>query len=192
MGQDKALATFLGQPLIQRALARMGQLASEIIVTTNQLDKYAFLGVPLFADIRPGRGALGGLYTALASARHELVAVIACDMPFANPDLLAHQASLLESEAVDAVIPLLAGGYEPLHAIYRKSTCLQAVEWALDNDQWKLVSWLSRVKVRAVTAGECLMFDPLGLAFTNVNTPQELADAEQKARQDDLPTHFSP
>lgn len=183
MGQDKALMPFLGRPLIQRVIERMTPLADEIIVTTNRPEAYAFLGLPLFADLRPGRGALGGLYTALASAGKELLATLACDMPFASPELLAFQTRLLEAENADVVIPLLESGYEPLHAVYRRATCLPAVEWALENDQWKLISWFSKVNVRTLSAAECRVYDPRELAFANVNTPQEVAEAEAKARQ---------
>ena len=182
MGQDKALMPFLGRPLIQRIAERLAPLADEMIVNTNKSGAYDFLGLPLFADVRPGRGALGGLYTAITSASQPLVGVVACDMPFANPSLLAFQARLIQDEAADVVIPLLPGGYEPLHAVYRRETCLAAVEWALDNDQWKLISWFSRVKVREISAEECRPYDPQGLAFSNVNTPQELAEAEILAK----------
>ncbi|MCX6068293.1 MAG: molybdenum cofactor guanylyltransferase [Chloroflexi bacterium] len=188
MGQDKALLPFLGQPLIARVAARMASIADEVIVTTNRPDAYAFLGLPLFADQRAGRGALGGLYTALQAARQPLVAVVACDMPFASPELLAFQARVLEAEAVDVVIPFVqgvdggSGGYEPLHAVYRRETCLPAVEQALDSDQWKVIAWFSKVRVRALTEEECRVHDPGGLAFANVNTPQELSEAEQMAR----------
>jgi len=174
---------FLGQPLIQRVISRMAALADELIITTNRPQDYAFLNLPLFSDLRPGRGALGGLYTALASANQALVATLACDMPFANPDLLAFQARLLEAEGVDVVIPLLDEGYEPLHAVYRRATCQPAVAAAIDQDQWKLISWFPKVRVRALTAEECRRYDPLGLAFANVNTPQEVTQAEAQAQR---------
>ena len=182
MGQDKALMPFLGQPLIQRVVTRITPIADEVIVTTNRPVDYAFLALPLFSDIHPGRGALGGLYTAFFSARQPLVAVVACDMPFANPDLLGFQARILEIEDADVVIPFSKEGYEPLHTVYRRESCLPAVEWALDNDQWKLIAWFSKVKVRALTIEECRRYDPAGLAFSNINTPQELAKAEALAR----------
>ncbi len=182
MGRDKALMPFLGQPLIQRVVSRMAGVADEIIVTTNRPVDFGFLNTALFADVRPGRGALGGLFTALISASQPLIAAVACDMPFASPELIAFQATLLQSEGVDVVIPVTADGYEPLHALYRRETCLPAIEWALDNDQWKLISWFSRVKVRALSTQECLEFDPQGIAFANVNTPQEVAEAEAKAQ----------
>ena len=182
MGQDKALLPFLGQALIQRVIGQVSSIADEIIITTNRPAEYAFLNLPLFTDIRAGRGALGGLYTALASAQEPFVAAIACDMPFVSADLLAYQTRLLETENVDVVIPLSAEGYEPLHCVYRRETCLPVIEWALDNDQWKLIAWFSKVKVRALTLDECRASDPRGLAFRNVNTPQELAEAEKIAR----------
>jgi molybdenum cofactor guanylyltransferase len=182
MGQDKALLSFLGQPLIQRALTRITPIADEVIVTTNRPADYIFLGLPLFSDIHSGRGPLGGLFTALSSASQPLVACVACDMPFVSPGLLAFQARLLEAEAVDVVVPFPKEGYEPLHAVYRRESCLPAVEWALANEQWKLISWFSKVKVRALTTEECRQYDPTGLAFTNINTPQELAEAEDLAR----------
>ncbi len=178
MGQDKALMPFLGQPLIQYIVKGLSSIADEMIVTTNQPEAYQFLGLPLFPDTKPGRGALGGLYTALSSASHPLVAVIACDMPFANPGLAAYQARLIESEDVDVAIPQLLTGYEPLHAVYRRETCLPSVEWAIDNNQWKLISWFSKVRVRSLSLEECNPFDPQELAFYNVNTPEELAGAE--------------
>lgn len=172
---------FLGQPLIQRITTRLAGLADELIITSNQPQAYHFLGLPVHPDLRPGRGALGGLQTALTYASQPLVAIVACDMPFANPQLLSWQAGLLEAEEMDVAIPLTSGGYEPLHAVYRRAACLPAVEWALDNDQWKLISWFSRVRLRTLTQEECQRFDPANLAFANVNTPDELREAEALA-----------
>ncbi|HJW89725.1 MAG TPA: molybdenum cofactor guanylyltransferase, partial [Anaerolineales bacterium] len=90
MGQDKGLVPLLGQPLVARAIQRLGRLADEVLVTTNHTEAYRFLGIPLFPDLIPGVGALSGLYTALSAAQNPLVAVVACDMPFASADLLSY------------------------------------------------------------------------------------------------------
>jgi molybdopterin-guanine dinucleotide biosynthesis protein A len=84
MGEDKALKPFLGRLLIQRVIDRVTPIADELIVTTNRPAEYEFLNLRLVPDLKPGRGALGGLYTAIASAASPLVAVVACDMPFAS------------------------------------------------------------------------------------------------------------
>ena len=182
MGQDKGLLLLLGQPLIARVMARVASLGDEVLVTTNRPEAYRFLGVPLFEDIYPGMGALGGLYTALNVARHPLVAVVACDMPFASPEILAAARQRLLEADVDVVIPQSEDGYEPFHAVYRRDICLPAVKDALEAGERRLISWFPAVKVATLSAEEASRLDPLKLAFWNLNTPEELQQAEQMAR----------
>ena len=182
MGEDKALKTFLGRPLIQRVVERLSPIADELIVTTNRPKEYSFLGPPLFSDLKPGRGPLGGLYTAIASATNPVVAIVACDMPFASPTLLQAANKILVDEGADVVIARGEEGYEPLHAVYRREACLPAIEAAIDADQWKVVAWFPQVKVRLLTPEELKRYDPPGLAFWNVNTPEEFTKAEEIAQ----------
>jgi len=183
MGEDKALKTFLGRPLIQRVVERLSPIADEVIVTTNRPEAYTFLNLRLFPDLKPGRGALGGLYTAIASAAQPIVAVAACDMPFASATLLEAASRLLVEEAADVVIPKSEEGYEPLHAVYRREACLPAIESAIDADKWKVIAWFPQVKVRVLTPDEIKQYDPSGLAFWNVNTPEEFSKAEEIAQR---------
>jgi molybdopterin-guanine dinucleotide biosynthesis protein A len=183
MGENKALIVFNGQPLIQRVVERMEKLGDEILVTTNQPEAYAFLQLPCFLDILPGCGALGGLYTALRVAHHPLVAVIACDMPFANPELLAYQREVLLAASPDAAIPRLPGGLEPFHAIYSKATCLPLVQTALEKGLRRVDAWMSQADIRYITSEEIARYDPYGLAFLNVNTPTELDEALRMDRE---------
>lgn len=181
MGQDKALMPFLGRPLIERIIARVAPIADEIIITTNEPQAYQFLGLPLFADLYPERGALGGLHTALACASHPLVAVLACDMPFASPNLIKFQVKILSDENVDVVIPGGPEGLEPLHSLYRRETCLPACQGAILADQWKLISWFPQVNVRTLQPEEIRPYDQAGLVFWNLNTPEEFKRAEAMA-----------
>ncbi|MBP6179810.1 MAG: molybdenum cofactor guanylyltransferase [Anaerolineales bacterium] len=182
MGEDKALKPFLGRPLIQRVIERLSPLADEVIVTTNRPVDYAFLNLRLVADLKPGRGALGGLYTAIASAADLFVAVVACDMPFASPVFFEGARRLIVQEGADVVVAKTEEGYEPFHALYRRETCLPAIEAAIAADQWKVISWFSQVKVRVLTPDEMKGFDPSGLCFWNLNTPEEFSEAESRAQ----------
>ncbi len=173
---------FLGRPLILQVIERLSAFADEIIITTNHPADYAFLGLPLFADLWPGRGALGGLYTALASASHTLVAVAACDMPFASRALFEYERDLLVESDADVVIPSTAEGLEPLHAVYRRATCLPAILSALDKGAWKLIAWFPQLQVRTLTPAETAHYDPHGLVFWNLNTPEEFQQAEAMSR----------
>jgi molybdopterin-guanine dinucleotide biosynthesis protein A len=185
MGQDKALMPFLGRPLIQRVVDRLSPIADEVLVTTNNPDGYRFLNYCLFPDLIPGRGALGGLYTALSSAVCEAVAVVACDMPFASAELLEAAIRLLVDEVADVVIPDSGDGLEPLHAVYRRETCIPAIKAAIDANKWRLISWFPQVRVRILRPDEIKLHDPSGLAFWNLNTPEEFSEAEQLASKGD-------
>ena len=162
MGEDKALKSFLGRPLIQRVIDRLTPIADELIVTTNRPAEYAFLNLRLVPDLKPGRGALGGLYTAIASAAHPFVAVVACDMPFASPIFFEGAIRLMVEEEADVVIAKSEEGHEPLHALYRCETCLPAIESAIEADLWKVVAWFPQVNVRVLTPEDVRRYDPTG------------------------------
>ena len=181
MGQDKSIMTFNGEVLIRRVLNRLAGLANEVMIVAPRNHAYLSLGIKVEPDILPGRGPLGGLYTALNKSFNQEVALIACDMPFVNPGLLLHQLEILISDNVDVVVPSSDKGLEPLHAIYRKETSLPAVKEALDSGERRLVSWFPNVKVRILTQKETNPFDPGGLMFLNINTPEEFSKAEKLA-----------
>jgi molybdopterin-guanine dinucleotide biosynthesis protein A len=183
MGADKALLPFLGQPLILRPLNHLAGLADEVLVTSNHAESYRFLGLTPISDLLPGYGALGGLYTALSVARYPFVALVACDMPFASLEIFALELVLLQETGVDAVVPRYTGGTEPFHAVYRRESCLPFVRSSLQAGKRRVDSWFSEVNIRYLEAEEMLPYDPEGLAFLNINTPEELQEAERLARE---------
>jgi molybdopterin-guanine dinucleotide biosynthesis protein A len=185
LGEDKALRPFLGRPLIQRVVERLAPIADEILVTSNRPEDYAFLGLRLVPDLLPGRGALGGLYTAVASASCPIVVVAACDLPFASLALLEAAVRLLVQEGMDVVVPRSAGGLEPMHAVYRRGPCLAVIKAAIESNRLKATDWFPGVHVRELSPGEIAAADPSGLAFWNVNTLDEFRQAEERAKLDE-------
>jgi molybdopterin-guanine dinucleotide biosynthesis protein A len=183
MGSDKALLPFLGQPMILRVLNRLAKIADEVLVTSNQPENYRFLGLTPIPDLLPDHGALGGLYTALSAALHPYVAVVACDMPFASPELFAVELAMLRETGVDGVIPRGEAGTEPFHAVYRCDTCLTYIRSALDAGRRRVDAWFSQVNIRYLAPAEYLPYDPDQLAFLNINTLEELNEAEKIANQ---------
>ena len=185
MGQNKALMEFCGQPLIARVVERIRPAVDEMLMSTQEPELYAFLGLPMYADIFPGKGALGGLYTALKAARGERVVVVGCDMPFVSRAMLTRMLAVMDAEGADVVIPETENGLEPLHAVYRRETCLPAVEGALAREQRRMIAWFGEVRVRVFGRQEVAAVDPLGWAFLNVNTPEEFAEAQERAVRED-------
>lgn len=183
MGQDKALMPFLGRPLIERQVRLIESPSAQILVITNQPEAYQFLGLLLVSDLLPGVGPLGGLYTALSAASTPIVTVVACDMPFLSRVLLLAQGDLLVIEDVDVVIPRTEEGPEPLHASYRRETCLPAVRAALEAGERKMIAWFSAVRVREMPVEEIALYDPQLRSFINVNRPEDYQAAEALARR---------
>jgi len=178
MGTDKSFVRVLGRPLIEDLLAQLGGLGAETLIITNRPADYAYLGVPLFGDVLPGKGALGGLYSAVSCAQQPHVLCVACDMPFVVPPLLDHLISLIPEG--DAIVPRLAGEAEPFRAIYSRA-CLPAMQAALEAGKMRVISFFPAVRVRFVDEAELDRFDPQHLSFFNVNTPEDLETARRLA-----------
>jgi molybdopterin-guanine dinucleotide biosynthesis protein A len=177
LGSDKALLPLAGRPLIEHLLMRIDDLVDDILVTTNRPQDYDFLGVRLVSDPVPDLGALNGLHTALDAAREKSVLVLACDMPFVSRPLLEHLISL--ASQADVVVPHQEGNFEPLHAIYKKQVCLPAIEAALAAGEKRLISFYHMVHVLPVEGSDLSRLDPRGLSFFNINTLDDLAQAER-------------
>jgi molybdenum cofactor guanylyltransferase len=179
MGRDKGLVELAGKPLVSHIIDRLGSLAGEVLITTNDPPSYAAFGIRTAADTDPGAGALDGLFTALTAAAGDPVLVVACDMPFASRPLAAHLLAL--SATAEAVVPRPGEEFEPLFAVYRRS-CAAAIRRALDGGRRRVISFFTEVDLRVVEADDIRSIDPDPLAFFNVNTPADLAEAERQLR----------
>ena len=191
MGQSKALVPFAGRPLICRMVERLSPVADELIITTNEGEKLAFLAdqypnlnIRLVPDLHNYRGALPGIHTALDAATHPFVAIVACDMLFASARLVVAEAMAMNESGADAVVPVNKHGYEPFHAIYRRATCLPAVSELLESGDKRAQSFYDRVDIREFTQAEVLQAEPMGGCFINANTPDELRKLEEQFVED--------
>ena len=181
MGQSKALVPFAGRPLICRMVERLSPVADELVITTNEAGRLAFLhdefqrqSIRLAADLHDRRGALPGLHTALESASNPFVAVVACDMVFASPRLVVAEAQAMRESGADVVVPVNKHGYEPFHALYRREGCLSPIRDLLEAGENRAQALYDKVKVREFTQAEVFEAEPRGACFVNANTPDEL------------------
>ncbi len=185
LGREKALEEIGGERLIDRAVARVAPLSTEVILVMRPGQPTPPLPtepeVKTVTDRYPGKGSLGGIYTGLyySSSFHNLA--IACDMPFLNVALLHHLIEL--SPDFDVVIPLIKGNAEPLHAVYSKN-CLAPIEALLKRGRLRIVDFFPSVRVRYMGESEVDQFDPQHLSFFNINTEEDLAKARIIAKQE--------
>jgi molybdopterin-guanine dinucleotide biosynthesis protein A len=177
MGRDKAFIPLAGKPLIEHLIARIQGLGDELLITTNQPQAYTHLGIRTVSDSIQRGGALVGIHTALTSANGDTVLVLACDMPFVSRPLLEHQLDLAPS--ADIIIPRIGEHFEPLHAVYQVHSCLPAVESAIAAGEERIINLFTHLRVLPVERATLEQLDPQGHSFFNVNTPDDLAHAEQ-------------
>lgn len=119
MGADKSFILLDGKPLIRHVIDRLEPLAIPMIIITNQPEKYAQFALPLFKDVIPDRGSLGGLYSAVSYSQTDHILCVACDMPFLNTDLL--HFLIAQRQGHDAIGPRIGERTEGLHVVYQKT-----------------------------------------------------------------------
>ncbi|MDA8123122.1 MAG: formate dehydrogenase accessory sulfurtransferase FdhD [Deltaproteobacteria bacterium] len=170
MGSNKALLPYQDGRFIEAIHRRMAGLFQEVLVVTNTPEAFDFLPCRKVTDVIPGMGALSGIHSGLRHCETPRVFAVACDMPYLNPALIRHLASL--SEGNDVVVPESEKGLEPLHAVYGR-TALPFMEEALQAGKGRIVSFFDKVRVRKVGREEVARFDPSFQSFRNINTPDD-------------------
>lgn len=176
LGQDKAFLKVNGQSLVERIIDRLAQLSEEIIIVTNDVDRYEHLEATVVTDVVPGKAALGGLHSGLQSASNPHSLVVACDMPFLNLSLLRYMQGFVGS--CDVVIPRVGEFAEALHAFYSKS-CLPYIEKQLQSGDLQVSHFFPAMRVRYVEQEEIETFDPDHLSFFNINSQEDLERARE-------------
>lgn len=186
-GQDKGLLLLQGQPLAQRALARLAPQVGPLAISANRhLDQYAAWGHPVWPDdavftseagaeaegtATRHHGPLAGLATALARASTPWLAAVPCDSPAFPPDLVAQLAALATAQGV-ALVHAAAPGPDgqwrdqPLFCLLHQR-CLPSLRQALSQRERKVLLWM-HAQAHAVWRCED------GAAFANLNTPEAL------------------
>ncbi len=181
-GHPKPLLAVGGRRIIDRLLAAARAAVDHVFIVTNDPAGYESLGVPVVTDVRPGAGALGGIYTALLRSPARQTLVLAGDLPFVSPAFLRHLAA--RGREVDLAIARTRAGYEPLCASYSRA-CADPIRRLLDAGRFKAAD-VAGLEVRVLELGpaELEAFDP-DVVFFNVNTPDDYARAVELARRID-------
>lgn len=182
MGRDKRLLPWGvdadGQPrtLLQSVVDKLTSVAADVIVVAN--DRPEVRGARVVPDAIPGSGSLGGILSGIEAARHERVFAAAADMPFLNLALVRDLLDRLEGQ--DAVVPVVDGRPEPLHAVYGPAVAT-AARRQIARGQLKIALAFEGLDVVRVPEAELRVLDPELLSFRNVNTPEDYAGARKDA-----------
>ncbi|MFZ2099918.1 MAG: molybdenum cofactor guanylyltransferase MobA [Oricola sp.] len=180
-GRDKALLPLGGKPMIERVSERLGGQVREIAINANgDPERFAFLGLPIVADeIGDYAGPLAGIQSAMkwAAARnagYTHIVTVAADTPFFPVDLIARFVDAAPSEMA-IVTARSAGGDHPVFALWPLALAGDLEAWLRDGGNLKVRDWIARhdAAAREFSSGENGV-DP----FFNINTPEDLSEAE--------------
>ena len=185
MGQNKALLPLGEASLIEHVIRHMRRVTDELLLITNAPAEYAHLGLPMYTDMIPDAGALGGIYTGLTHASHGVVLCVACDSPFLVPNLLTYLVSVLDE--YDAVMPYTYKAppsdnkdapmtLQTLCAAYSKR-CLPIIELMLQESELRVHALQERANILTLAPEIWKTYDSEGHSFFNVNTPEDFEKA---------------
>lgn len=176
LGGAKATAELAGRPLISYPLAAFAAAGIEAVVVAKPDTELPPLDCEVLTEPEEPRHPLAGIVAALGAAGERPLVVLACDMPLANPELLAALAAAPEP----LVVPSPGGLPEPLHARYAPAL-LPALTRALA-ERAPLRQTVAALGPRLLGEAELARFGPVDRPFFNVNDAADLARAEALLR----------
>jgi molybdopterin-guanine dinucleotide biosynthesis protein A len=176
-GRTKPLVDLQGRTILHRQVEALAGLGVVPRLIAPDAAPYAALPFEIVPDL-VAAGALGALYTALATAVTPHVLVVAGDLPFLTGRFLG---SLVARRAdAEAVVPRPGGRWQPLCAVYHRDVAAR-LRIRIDRGQWRVTDALEDLTVHAVTDRDLAPFDPDGRLLLNVNTPDDLRLATHHA-----------
>ena len=148
MGTDKSMLPIKDKSMIETICGQLRGTFGQIFISANDVERYAFLGLPIIKDKIGGQGPLMGIASALGFSENEVNFVTACDIPHIEMSFVRRM--LVESEGFDIVIPVDKDGRsEPLFAVYKKSA-LKPINEVLREGGRKISDVFARCRVKYV------------------------------------------
>jgi molybdopterin-guanine dinucleotide biosynthesis protein A len=177
--RPKGLERVGGERILDRLVATFeAALGAQPLLVANAPEASAWRpGLRVVADLLAGSGPVIGIYTAILAAPAPVVCV-AWDMPFVTAPLLRALADGLSG--ADACLPESGGprGLEPLCAAYGPAAG-PAIAAALAAGERSAVGFHDRIKLGILSSERVRAFGDPAVLFFNVNTPDDLAEADR-------------
>lgn len=172
MGSSKPHLLVNNKRLIDIVASKLKPLFDETIVVVKKgmdiIEPYNTV-----KDNFDGYSPLYGILEGLKNSSSFINFVIACDMPFVQPELIRFLVRKAGETQADVVVPVVNGFYEPLCAVYTKN-CIKAIEESIREGNLKVTSFYSKVKVYAVPEDLIKQYDESLWSFVNINTREDL------------------
>ncbi len=179
-GRDKAFLPLAGGNLAQRVIAHLAPQCDRVILNANrELDRFAGFGVPVISDsvagyVGPLADILTGLDWLADHAPDAALLTVPVDGPFFPDDLGARLRAAAKSRGVAIACAQSGGRRHGVYGLFSASLRDDLHRALTIGSTRKVDDWLDRHNA-AVAEWSTAPIDP----FINVNTPDDLARAEQ-------------
>jgi molybdopterin-guanine dinucleotide biosynthesis protein A len=178
-GRPKGLERVGGERILDRVVAEVAAaIGTPPLIVANDPDARSWRpDLEVMRDREPGRGTLGGIYTAVCAGTGP-VFVTAWDMPFLNRKLLTALADA--SSGFDVFLPESGGprGVEPLCGVYGPA-CAPAIRGAMERGDLSAVAFHAAVRAGTMPLAEVRTHGAPDRLFFNINAPSDLERAER-------------
>ena len=179
-GTPKGLELIGGDRILDRLIQPLRAATGEYpLLIANALDAADWHpDLEVVGDAIRDCGSLGGLYTALTIVEGPVL-IVAWDMPFVPSDIF--EALISGYENHDACVPESGGpnlGLEPLCAVYGPN-CIDPVRKQLVDEDFRMSAFFDSVDMARLPLDEVAKHGDPDVIFFNVNTPADLAKAEE-------------
>jgi molybdenum cofactor guanylyltransferase len=181
MGTNKALLKLNEKTTIERMVDTLKIYFDDIILVTNDMESYQFLGVKMVSDHYPGKGPLAGFHAGLMASDYDVNFITACDMPFISGELAANLVNMIDYH--DALVPVINGKMQTLCGVFQKKNVTK-IEECIENGRLPIKQLLDHLNVLYVTEKELQAYTNIDLerVFFNMNHPHEYEDAKKWLR----------
>lgn len=179
-GSDKLEAVVDGERLLDRSVAALARVATEVIVVSEPATVRAAPirpGVPvhLVEDPEPFGGPLVGLLAGLEAAAEPLVLVVGGDMPTLRADVLRLLVARLVHDPERSVVTLAARGrLVPLPMALRTGAATDVARRLLGDGERRLRGLAERLPAAVIDEAEWRPLDPDGDTLRDVDRPEDL------------------
>jgi molybdenum cofactor guanylyltransferase len=176
-GTEKAFLRVGGVRILDRIYEIYRELFEEIILVTNNPQKFLEWDLLIVSDLFPIRSSLTGIHAGLFYMTNPFAFISACDTPFLKKEVVETVVGKIEDH-IDIVMPETSAGLEPLCAAYSKR-CLDPAQHHLEQEKLKVIKAFRKSRIKTVSEKTICKIDPDLQSFFNINTPDDLKRAEE-------------
>jgi len=177
LGFDKLNITICGKNVVEIIDQNIGDLFDQKFIVVKEEKVLKLKNFKVIKDALKIDAPVAGVITSLIYSQSDKNFICACDMPFINRDLVKY---MLQFEGYDAVVrPFYNGYFEPLCCVYSKTFLKSALE-CVSKGILSLNFALRNSNIKKIELNEILQFDSMLMSFKNINTIQDLEEANEQ------------